>query len=87
MASPISGQPQIAEQCDALAREIEYQNVAVDHLLDRLGPVMSLSSPDGTADKKSSEPTCELASRLAGLSCLIRSNSAVLTSILRRLEI
>lgn len=77
---------QVGEQCQALEREIQFQREVVTALFQRLQPVMAPTPPDGNGEKQN-EPTCPLAGVMARFAGSVRSNTAGLNEILRRLEI
>jgi hypothetical protein len=79
-------EPQIADQLRVMENEIQYQRDVMGILFARLQPVLAPATPDANSEK-ANEPTCQLASVLSRFSSAIRSNSAGISEILRRLEV
>lgn len=80
-------QPQIAVQMEILEKEIAANRDVVERLGNKLGPVMSLEGPTGENAAKLNEPTCPIANALQRMTHAIADNTAILSSIIRRIEV
>lgn len=78
---------QIPTALEILDKEIGAQSELLEMLHSRLGPLMSLEPPSADNSKAANIPTTPLANRLDDLARGVSRNSAVISSLLRRLEV
>lgn len=80
--------PQIAVQFETLTKEIANQEETVSRLQSRLQAVLSLPElKNNCVNKAAQEPTCPLAAGIAQLTARVASNTAILLTLMDRLEL
>lgn len=84
---PVERQPQIVDQLNRLSNSLSYHRETISLLETRLSGALSLESPNNNKQEKLPEPTCTIAAILQEMENSLITGTAILSSILRRIEL
>jgi len=86
--APEKRAPQIQTQLEILAKEASAQRELIERFANRLEPALSLCPPTGASGAENrNEPTCPIAGAISQMVAQIAQNSAILHSLMSRLEV